>query len=943
MKTFLNPKWLLLINSLPIFIVLLLLTGEFSIIKSLFDSSELRLWYIFGISLGLMGLVHAGFSIWAIRLKKDLSSLYAAITLVIYITFLYLYFYNIDSIFPSNVPDWMFSGNIILYVATFLMPTLIHALFILIIRHTPENENIKAFKNFLFALAVPLFWYLSYQIILPLRYAANSNFAIHLLVVLGISSTLLFLFFLIRGVVILSSRNSEKLDRNQLIWKAPIAILFPILGLLINNGGLDVFWSFGNSEQGIFGNFSSNWFMVIAIINGLFLCLPNLPSFAYRLILFIGKSIGFSFTFYFFLVFLPYLPLSVFAIILFGLGFLMLTPLVLFAIHVNSLSSDFKFLKGYLPNRILGMIIALGALLIPTIMTINFSLDKRVLHSALDYVFMPDYSKSYSINKSSLSKTLNKIKRQKSRTSDFFSSSQTPYISAIFNWVVLDNLTLSNEKINLLDNIFFGIPSDQSIREWRSSSDINITNISTKADYNATKGYWTSWIDLELTNPEENRNFAEYSTEISMPNGCWISDYYLFVEGQKEMGILSEKKSAMWIFSQIRNRNRDPGLLFYKTGNRLSFRVFPFSKGETRKTGIEFIHKEPVTIKLGEKKITLGNQDTILYSGNSIEQVGNTTYVSAHQKKVLPKIKRTPYYHFILDASINSTEKKDFLSSRINNFLLQDTTSFAKNAKISFSNTYSYTGKLNADWQQEFENHLLEGGFYLERTIKEILYNSYITSSDTYPIIIVVSDNFNNSIIQKDFADFKPAFPESNYFFTLDKQLFLVPHSLIKSPKKALGDSIEYSFSSQVLAWPNQDAPLRYLPDNNQADIVLLSQNTELDNTLIHKKDWNSGLAMAGNRITHTFYPEKAEKEWIKMIRASFKSKIMIPETSYIVVENEAQKQMLKKKQKQVLSGKKSLDPGEDILQMSEPRFGLILLLLIGFIAFHFRRRKMLS
>ncbi|MEP6362759.1 MAG: hypothetical protein ABJ287_10250, partial [Balneola sp.] len=59
---------------------------------------------------------------------------------------------------------------------------------------------------------------------------------------------------------------------------------------------------------------------------------------------------------------------------------------------------------------------------------------------------------------------------------------------------------------------------------------------------------------------------------------------------------------------------------------------------------------------------------------------------------------------------------------------------------------------------------------------------------------------------------------------------------------------------------------------------------------------------------------------------------------SYLVVENEAQKEMLKKKQEQVLSGNKSLDLGEDTQRMSEPSM-ILLVILLGLILW-FREKR---
>ena len=64
--------------------------------------------------------------------------------------------------------------------------------------------------------------------------------------------------------------------------------------------------------------------------------------------------------------------------------------------------------------------------------------------------------------------------------------------------------------------------------------------------------------------------------------------------------------------------------------------------------------------------------------------------------------------------------------------------------------------------------------------------------------------------------------------------------------------------------------------------------------------------------------------------------------TSYLVVENDAQKAMLKKKQEQVLSGNKSLDLADDVRRMSEP--GLwILAVLLGIALWYWGKRKQQS
>ena len=891
MRNLLNPKWLFIINTLPLVLLYFLFFGQFNIIKTLLDDNSIQLWKSFGFSLGIIGLLNFAYTVYLTLKQKDVSVWYGLLALLCYIPFIYLYGYHLDKIIPFSVPQWMVSGNIFLYVGTFLMPTLAYSLFILVSHFTPEKKEHKAWSNFLIAIGIPIAGYLFSQIILPLWQHVQGEFYTHTLVVLVIAATLVFLFFLIRGVFVIATKKAEAWQKYQLAWKIPIAIALPLIGLSVNNGHL--FNNFGPSETGIFGDFNDVWFYILAFLNGILICLPNLENKIYRLLLFIGRSVTFAYTFYFFLVFLPFLPLSVIAIIAIGTGFLMLAPLLLFVIHINELSKDFTFLKTLFPKKLIIGISLIGFLVIPAFITATYLKDKSVLNETLTYLYSPDYSTQYEIDKSSLQKTLNVIKSHKENRGGIFGNG-IPYLSSYFNWLVMDNLTLSDTKINTIEKIYFGKTSFELRSENIQNDNVQISNITTTSTYDKTQNAWKSWVDLEITNKSGNNWFSEYATTIDLPEGCWISDYYLYVGDIKEPGILAEKKSAMWIFSQIRNENRDPGILYYLTGNKVAFRVFPFAKDEVRKTGIEFLHKEPIKLNIDNNIVELGNKvETI---NENIENE-NIAYVSTQQKQKLNSVKRKPYFHFLVDASKDQNSNSTDYIKRIEQ-VIEANQLLLENAKISFVNSYVNTAKLDNGWKEKYKNQSFEGGFYLDRAIRTTLFSAYQDKSKTYPVIIVVTDSIQNAVLDKDFADLKFTFPENNLFFNLDKNGNLREHSLMENPMKELSEILrECMFCETVLEYKLSDNSVAYLPNNNEPSIILKKDIFEVSKSQIIEKNWQSALAMQGQWTSQILHPETSDKEWLNMVKYSFISKVMSPVTSYLVVENDAQKAILKKKQ----------------------------------------------
>ncbi|MBK5723040.1 MSEP-CTERM sorting domain-containing protein [Dysgonomonas sp. Marseille-P4677] len=943
MKKLLNPKWILLINTLPIVLLLFLEWSEFEIIKSLLQEESIYLWKIFTITIIVMAICNAGYAVVQMIRRKRIDIVYCIISLIAYISFIYTYYGNANDIIPFSIPDWMISGNLFMYVGICLMPTLIHAIFASVIILTPHANKQKAWQNIAVAVSIPFLFYILVMVVLPIWDGIDLGIE-NLFLIFTAIATVLFIFFLIRFIYILISRRNI-FEEYQLLWKLPIAIIFPILGLIINN-----------TADNLFGDFSSEWFYIIAIINGILICIPATDNKMFRLFLFSGRCITFMFTLYFFLIMMPFLPISIFAIIIFGAGFLMLTPLFLFPIHLNTIVKDFNFLKRRYNKYLLYTIIIVGISILPIAITIDYRYDRNVLHTTLEYLYSPDYTKEYKLNKNSISKTLDIIENQGNRRGTTLYNS-TPFLSSYYKWLVLDNLNISETKKALIRDLFYGKEANNPRKRTfaiSDTTDIKITDIKHSSKYDSSQKAWISKIDLSIKNGNTSLWNSEYITKIDLPTGCWISDYYLYVEGIKEKGILAEKKAATWVFNQIRNTNRDPGLLRYLAGNRVEFKVFPFQKGETRYTGIEFIHKEPVSINIDGHILDLGDK-TLQANNNSSVDKGEVAYISAEEKEKLETIGRKPYYHFIIDTSSDydpltsskyykneNGDKNRFKAEKyikeINNLLDRNLIE-QNNAKISLTNTYVKTFPLENNWEEDIKETVFDGGFFLDRAIKKILFDSYTNPSESYPVIIVVSDNPENAILYNDFANMRFTYPENDLFYSL-KNDSLKSHTFSRG-LHIINDYITALPNKNVKVWPRLSNPLQYLPDDNKPSIVLNTKNKTLplDKNQIEEKNWEAGLLMQAQWMLQTLYPETADKEWLALLQNSFKSQIMSPLTSYIVVENEAQKAILKKKQEQVMGGNRSLDLDDTTQQMTEPNL-FIILALLGILYILYKKRK---
>lgn len=940
MRNLLNPRWLLVVNTLPVIILFWLMSGDYQVIKSLLGESAPEYWQLFGYSLAgltLANLIYTAILIWK---KRDVQVVYAIIALVVHIVWMYFYADNMDRLIPTSVPAWMLSGQSYIYPFTFLMPTLIYFLVVLVVLLTSYPHKRKAWISFLIMIAIPASVYLFMAFLYPILGGRNARMG-YTLMVLAIVCTVAFLFFLCQCIYIIASKKAGAWKRYEILWKIPIAIFFPIMGLAVNNGTfLD---SFSNSGGGFFGDFNSVWFYLLAVLNGIYVCLPPSKNPLSRSIIFYARCSTLPYTLYFFFVFLPFLPLSIAAILVFGAGFLMLTPLVLFMIHASALADDYRFLRRYHTARKLLSYSLIVFLIIPVAVSLSFLHDRKILNETLEYVYKPDYSKEYSLNKKAVLRMMDAVNAQKSNRDWNFRPGYMPYLSTYYNWLVLDNLTLSDEKVNNIRYIFSGelpryLDTMAHLEEAVTGNHgVKITDAVTTTRYDHLKKAFVSTVDLEITN-QNQRSSQEYATAFELPDGCWISDYYLYVGDRKEPGILAEKKSAMWIYSQIFNENRDPGLLHYQDGNRIVFRVFPFTSGEVRRTGIEFLHKEPFTLKLDSLVLQLDNNEQT--SGEYPEVItvmdGAVIYVPASVKEALPEIIRDSYFHFILDASVHAPESADTYIAQVKAFL-RDYPEFAQDARITVAGTYAETFSVTGKWQSAYrKQEKITQGFYADRAIKTALMDA--SDSAKRPLILILTEEIRSGVLEPNYSDFRFLYPDIEKIYTVNSEGRMLPHSLMRNTAVALSDSVNIFEFNSARVYTAPDGKGYYLRNDNNPDIIVNRPVYELPVTGKTDKDWNTALAMQGQWLTQLMHPETTDKGWLNLLQSSFRSHIMTPVTSFIVVENEAQRAALERKQKHVMDGNKSLDTEDEIMRMTEPGFWILLVLMAG-VMLVFRKR----
>ena len=934
MRTPLNPLGILLGHLLPAAILAFLFADLLGVVRPLLEPEHIRLWWIYAACLATATLLSTAYALMLLRTKKPVHFLYGVLVFLVYVPLLFTFMDQFRGLLPWELPRWMMPEDAELYAIRFLSIPMAHALFVLVTASLPEGERGKPLRDMLIAGSIPLACYLFVQVIEPWRW--DIDFERHVWVVLFIVLVVAFLFFLFRGVAAMVRRRGRGSEVLGWIMRILVALVFPLLGLGFNNGLLGT----SREVQGVFGDLSHWGFYVIAVLNAAVVLWPSSDKPRVRMLQFVLRGIGFSYVLYFFLLFLPFLPLSIVAIIAIGIGFLLLAPVLLFLVQGTQLLQDVRFLMDQRSRSSIALILLGSLAVLPGIITLKYLYHRNVLHAALDHVYHADLfaDPSDPVAAQALQQVLDQVEGNKARS---WPRRHTPFLTPYYNRIVLDNLTLGQEKLADLRAIFLDEPRPNNwARVWsQGQSEVVLDTATVKSGFDTQQQAWRTWVDLRMTNNGEGQ--GEYVTTFDLPDGAWISDEYLMITGERVPGILAEKKAAEWVYRQIVNVRRDPSITRYVAPGRVQLRVFPFAVGETREAGFEVLHKEPIALLLDSSSVLLG--DTLRAApGEPITTAdGSTTYIPSALKNELPLVRRTASVHLIVDGSETQRGERDRVIQRIEGFIAHRDLD-PNTVHVSIADAYVHTFAWSEDGADRFRHHAGHGGFFSDRAIRRIIVEACAHPGPETPLIILVPSQPMDSVASygtwlDDLADIAQCLPEGDTFLVLgDGQL--PTRRTFHAPEQQLNNEPAGLEQPHVRAWPDASSPIAYLRDDGKAGIVV-DPDLVGEQAPVRERWWPDALALEGRWRRHQLRPNGGTAAWRDLVRGSFQAQVMTPVTAWMCLENDAQRNALLKKQRETLNADAALDiDDETITSMSEP--GLLWLLVPMLVVFVLLRRK---
>ena len=931
-ETFSRPVMLLWAMILPQAALVLINFSFWSLVHGEMSAAQSRMALeVFALEAALL-LAGIGVAGVCLRLKKKVHLIVCGVLFFAHIAYLWLITAWLDGLLPTTVTVWILPPEEVLYYQYILMmPVLFYTGLRLACFTAPVQTPIDVSITVATLIMVPLCSYFFVTVFSSLFWNLDIPSALLIIPFIGATAISMMAFLRLLTYIYLWLNQYKA---GHLVLLLAVGVAGPLGGLALNRG------------IPFPCDFQSVSVYLLALINGGILLLTFKEGSKQEVLGWFLRCVMYPFSLYFFLVFLPFLPLSLIAMIAMGSGFLILTPTALFIVHTRKLVDEGRRVVRQTGRAAAILLFAAGFAVMPGVIAVRAVLDKQSLMQAVDAVYSPDYTATATgIDPESVQRSLLKLR-------DMKDGIFLPFISTFYNTVVFNGMVLPDYKMNEMYLMFSGqeMPEGESFRDFSFGRRMDFRNRSIVmpernvaiSDIQITEApdgdFVRASIQLTLTN--QGRWDSEFVSTLRLGEGVMVSGYWLNVGDEKKAGSIFEKKAAMWVYHMIRDMTRkDPGLLIYKTNDLLQLSVYPFAEGERRLTGIELIYPAGMrpSVTLGDTPLDIGSAaaaetDAVLFIQTAPHHA--TAIVSEHAMRALPTTRRTPYLHFIVDRSIAAKDVFESFGKRMGE--IARAYGKADLCRITLANyeTAELTeGPVSID---EIDRLLrdsaaaasldFQGAFCYSRAIQKNLLDFRSTSaqpsnSEYYvPIFVVVSAPGSKAVSIGELSPFGRIVPDvGRYYIAHEDGTFTArgfngdehTASAIEPPAPVVLLRCGASIAACVkgTGWGFADfvgggdsTPEVYAAEGNPF-AGMNNVKTLTDDTVYAK-----GLAAWAMYREMVFAPHTTTAALPEVVLQSRACGVMVPSTSYIVLENTAQLEMLKRKEKQGLSANQALE-----------------------------------
>lgn len=349
---------------------------------------------------------------------------------------------------------------------------------------------------------------------------------------------------------------------------------------------------------------------------------------------------------YFAVFLIPISPLSVIGILVLGMGFYGLVPMIILIVHLIILFKKIFQNKQNAYAFSSGITVVIVVTIIFTLLLNNES--AKINQNGITKTFndnntdLPNYiTISQKINPNFLNEILLKKDIVYIETENFFQmrgfdgvgnkqynerKTHDPFLNIAYHFT--QNIDLSyDDKINILKSNFDKrLETEEQL--W-SGKDVITKNIKedVKIYPNDRLAYTEITMDIVCDDYSWRQNEAIYSFQL--PEGSVATSLSLWVNGIERKGVLTTKEKAKKAYNQIVGvESRDPSLMQWKEGNRVTVRVFPITREMPRTfkcgftTPLKITNNKLVYQSLSIKGPNINNANTL----SRIQVNDNTTF-----------------------------------------------------------------------------------------------------------------------------------------------------------------------------------------------------------------------------------------------------------------------------------------------------------------------------